>query len=85
MPEAGYTAVRSCIQFIRICALANLVGAGMAARLSADLGLHLDVTKHRNSGILTERDWKMRATTFWGVFILEVYASASPFGCSSLY
>jgi hypothetical protein len=44
---------------------------GMAARLSADLGLHLDVTQHMQNGILTERDLEIRRITFWGVFIHE--------------
>lgn len=43
--------------------------SGMAVRLSADLGLHLDLTEHYKSGILTQRDLKVRRTTFWGVFI----------------
>lgn len=43
----------------------------MAAKLSADLGLHLDVTKHRNSGLLSQRDLDIRKTAFWGVFIHE--------------
>ena len=42
---------------------------GMAVRLSADLGLHLDVTQHVRSGRLTQRDADVRRTTFWGVFI----------------
>ncbi|KAM5352840.1 hypothetical protein ACJ41O_005562 [Fusarium nematophilum] len=45
--------------------------SGMAVRLSADLGLHLDVTEHRHSGLLTQRDLEIRRTTFWGVFIHE--------------
>lgn len=44
---------------------------GMAARLSADLGLQLDVEKHRNSGLLSQRDLEIRRTAFWGVFIHE--------------
>jgi hypothetical protein len=43
--------------------------SGMAVRLSADLGLHLDLTEHYRSGILTQRDLDVRRTTFWGVFI----------------
>lgn len=48
----------------------------MAARLSADLGLHLDPTthSHNNSTLLTERDLNIRRTTFWGVFIHERFA-----------
>jgi hypothetical protein len=43
----------------------------MAARLSADLGLHLDITQHIQSVALTERDLEIRRITFWGVFIQE--------------
>ncbi|KAL7946984.1 fungal-specific transcription factor domain-containing protein [Trichoderma barbatum] len=43
--------------------------SGMAVRLSADLGLHLDLTEHYRNGILTQRDIDVRRTTFWGVFI----------------
>ncbi len=42
---------------------------GMAVRLSADLGLHLDLTEHVRNGLLTERELEVRRTTFWGVFI----------------
>ncbi|KPM43003.1 hypothetical protein AK830_g3537 [Neonectria ditissima] len=47
--------------------------SGMAARLSADLGLHLDVTKHSHGSgaLLTEQDLEIRRTTFWGVFVHE--------------
>ncbi|KAH6869050.1 fungal-specific transcription factor domain-containing protein [Thelonectria olida] len=45
--------------------------SGMAARLSADLGLHLDVTKQRDGGLLSQHDLEVRQTTFWGVFIHE--------------
>lgn len=44
---------------------------GMATRLSADLGLHLDMTKHIRDGLLTPRDMEIRQTAFWGVFIHE--------------
>lgn len=47
----------------------------MATRLSADLGLHLDISNHISNGLLTERDMKIRQTAFWGVFIHEQYAS----------
>ncbi|ORY69026.1 fungal-specific transcription factor domain-containing protein [Pseudomassariella vexata] len=43
--------------------------SGMAARLSTDLGLHLDVTKHNHRGLLSQHDLDIRRTTFWGVFI----------------
>lgn len=46
---------------------------GMATRLSADLGLHLDITKHMHNGLLTSRDMEIRQTAFWGVFIHEQY------------
>jgi hypothetical protein len=42
---------------------------GMAVRLSADLGLHLDVIEEYRNGILSQRDFDVRRTTFWGVFI----------------
>ncbi|KAL5622356.1 hypothetical protein FOBRF1_001606 [Fusarium oxysporum] len=45
--------------------------SGMATRLSADLGLHLDISNHISNGLLTERDMKIRQTAFWGVFIHE--------------
>ncbi|KAI8714016.1 Zn(2)-C6 fungal-type domain-containing protein [Fusarium sp. LHS14.1] len=45
--------------------------SGMATRLSADLGLHLDITKHMHNGLLTSRDMEIRQTAFWGVFIHE--------------
>jgi hypothetical protein len=50
----------------------------MATRLSADLGLHLDISSHINNGLLTERDMKIRQTAFWGVFIHEQYVSNMP-------
>lgn len=61
------------------CSLALRVDAnntllGMATRLSADLGLHLDITKHINNGLLSQRDMEIRQTAFWGVFIHEQYA-----------
>jgi Fungal specific transcription factor domain len=47
--------------------LINLLG--MAVRLSADLGLHLDLNDQYRSGMLSQRDIDVRRTTFWGVFI----------------
>lgn len=44
---------------------------GMAARLSADLGLRLDVTGHRDAGHLSQHDLEIRRIAFWGVFIHE--------------
>lgn len=41
----------------------------MTVRLSADLGLHLDLTGHVKEGILTARELDVRRTAFWGVFI----------------
>lgn len=75
MLEAGYIVVRLERLGIDVLVRANHLSTGMAARLSADLGLHMTVTKHLASGIMTERDVKIRATTFWGVFIHEVYAA----------
>lgn len=49
----------------------NLVG--MAVRLSADLGLHLDVIEEYRNGMLSQRDFDVRRTTFWGVFIHDKY------------
>ncbi|PMD54418.1 uncharacterized protein K444DRAFT_598015 [Hyaloscypha bicolor E] len=43
--------------------------SGMAVRLSADLGLHLDLNDQYRSGMLSQRDMDVRRTTFWGVFI----------------
>ncbi|KAM0468696.1 hypothetical protein ACHAP7_010678 [Fusarium lateritium] len=45
--------------------------SGMAVRLCVDLGLHMDVTEHKLSGLLTQDDMNIRQTTFWGVFIHE--------------
>lgn len=42
---------------------------GMAVRLSADLGLHLDLSIHAQDGRLTSRELDVRRTTFWGVFV----------------
>lgn len=42
---------------------------GMAVRLSADLGLHLDLSSHVQEGRLTARELDVRRTAFWGVFI----------------
>lgn len=42
---------------------------GMAVRLSANLGLHLDVIAEYRNGMLSQRDFDVRRTTFWGVFI----------------
>jgi hypothetical protein len=41
----------------------------MAVRLSADLGLHLDLSNHVREGNLTARELDVRRTAFWGVFI----------------
>ncbi|POS74199.1 hypothetical protein DHEL01_v207406 [Diaporthe helianthi] len=46
-----------------------LVIMRMAVRLSADLGLHLDVIEEYRNGMLSQRDFDVRRTTFWGVFI----------------
>jgi hypothetical protein len=43
--------------------------SGMAVRLSADLGLHLNLNDYVQNGTLTQRDIEVRRTTFWGVFI----------------
>jgi len=42
---------------------------GMAVRISADLGLHLDLSSHVQDGRLSSRELDVRRTTFWGVFI----------------
>lgn len=47
----------------------------MAVRLSADLGLHLDVIEEYRNGMLSQRDFDVRRTTFWGVFIHDKYES----------
>jgi hypothetical protein len=41
----------------------------MAVRLSADLGLHLDLSSQVQDGILSARELDVRRTTFWGVFV----------------
>lgn len=46
-----------------------MVLIGMAVRLSADLGLHLDVMEEYRNGMLSQRDFDVRKTTCWGVFI----------------
>lgn len=48
-----------------------LVFTGMAARLSADLGLHLDVSEQTRQGLLDSRDIYIRQTAYQGVFIHE--------------
>jgi hypothetical protein len=45
----------------------------MAVRLSADLGLHLDLNDQYRSGMLSQRDMDVRRTTFWGVFIHDKF------------
>ena len=45
----------------------------MAVRLSADLGLHLDLSSHVKEGRLTSRELDVRRTAFWGVFIHDKY------------
>lgn len=46
---------------------------GMAVRLSADLGLHFDVIEEYRNGMLSQRDFDVRRTTIWGVFIHDKY------------
>ena len=43
----------------------------MAARLSADLGLHLDIAEQARHGLLSPRDLLIRQTAYQGVFIHE--------------
>ncbi|KAH9214488.1 fungal-specific transcription factor domain-containing protein [Leptodontidium sp. 2 PMI_412] len=43
--------------------------SGMAVRLSADLGLHLDLNSEVRQGLITARELEVRRTAFWGVFI----------------
>lgn len=56
-----------------------MVLIGMAVRLSADLGLHLDVIEEYRNGMLSQRDFDVRKTTFWGVFIHDKYAQSRPY------
>jgi Fungal specific transcription factor domain len=51
----------------------QLTVLGMAVRLSADLGLHLDLNEQYQSGMLSQRDIGVRRTTFWGVFIHDKF------------
>lgn len=44
---------------------------GMAARLSADLGLHLDIAEQARHGLLSPRDLHIRQTAYQGVYIHE--------------
>lgn len=53
--------------------MALIKSLGMAVRLSADLGLHLDVIEEYRNGMLSQRDFDVRRTTFWGVFIHDKY------------
>jgi hypothetical protein len=71
IPEAGYIAVTIFPSRLRL--LLTIGNAGMAARLSADLGLHLDLTDHVQKGILDQRALDARNTAFWGVFIHDKY------------
>lgn len=41
----------------------------MAVRLSADLGLHLDVGTRVVEGSMSARELDVRQTTFWDVFV----------------
>jgi hypothetical protein len=43
--------------------------SGMAVRISADLGLHLDLSSHVQAGKLSQHELDVRRTTFWGVFV----------------
>ena len=43
--------------------------AGMAVRLSSDLGLHLDLSNEVINGVVSVRELDVRRTTFWGVFV----------------
>ncbi|KAB5531369.1 fungal-specific transcription factor domain-containing protein [Coniochaeta sp. 2T2.1] len=43
--------------------------SGMASRLSTDLGLHLDLTRHNGRHLLSPHDLEIRQMAFWGVFI----------------
>ena len=50
----------------------------MAVRISADLGLHLDLSGHVKDGRLTAQELDVRRTTFWGVFVHDKYVKHSP-------
>jgi hypothetical protein len=41
----------------------------MAVRLSADLGLHLDLSSYVKDGRMSQTELDVRRTTFWGVFV----------------
>jgi hypothetical protein len=43
--------------------------SGMAVRLSADLGLHLDPSEDLAEGAVSKRELDVRRTTFWGTFV----------------
>jgi len=52
----------------------------MAVRLSADLGLHLDLSSSDlQGGTLSDRELDVRRTTFWGVFVHD--KSVPPGSC----
>lgn len=70
MLEVGCTAVRPHLHILEKDIHKIL---GMAVRLSADLGLHLDLSSHVQEGRLTARALDVRRTAFWGVFIHDKY------------
>lgn len=45
--------------------------SGMAFRMALDLGLHLDSTRLVELGYLSDEQYKVRAITFWGLFIFD--------------
>lgn len=45
--------------------------SGMAMRLAIDLGLHLNVTRYVQAGLLNEKEAHLRKTTFWGTYVLD--------------
>lgn len=44
---------------------------GMAMRLSYDLGLHIDVKAHIETGRLSIEDAKSRKAAFWGSLVID--------------
>ncbi|KAH8691881.1 fungal-specific transcription factor domain-containing protein [Talaromyces proteolyticus] len=49
--------------------------SGMAIRLAVDLGLHLDVESYVATGMMSRAEADVRRTTFFGVYILDIYWS----------
>jgi hypothetical protein len=48
---------------------------GMATRLAFDLALHLDMSAHVSSGVITGADADLRRTVFWAAYTVDQLVS----------